>query len=91
MSGELCPIGAKLGTDVLSLANRLLKNPITGMAVCCARAASGDNTAAPPRGHWSREIRALKPVAKIQASLFKLMHGGALASSQQAVACVIMK
>jgi hypothetical protein len=37
MSGELCPIGVKLGTDVLSLANRLLKNPITGIAVCCAR------------------------------------------------------
>jgi hypothetical protein len=32
MSEELCPIGVKLGTDVLSLANRLLKNPITGIA-----------------------------------------------------------
>jgi hypothetical protein len=42
-------------------------------------------------GQWSREIRALKPVAEIQASLFKLMHGGALASSQQAGACVILK
>jgi hypothetical protein len=56
MSGKLCPIGAKLGTDVLSLANRLLKNPITGIAVCCARAASGDDTAAPPssakRARW---------------------------------------
>jgi len=34
--------------DAESSAERLLRNPITGIAGCCARAATGDAMAAPP-------------------------------------------
>jgi hypothetical protein len=36
-------------TRAESSADRELKKPITGIAGCCARAASGHTTAAPPR------------------------------------------
>jgi hypothetical protein len=40
--------GVLIGAAAESLADRLLRNPITGVAGCCARASSG-HTAAPPR------------------------------------------
>ena len=47
-----------------SLGERLLRNPITGIAGCCARAASGHAAAAPPSSVMNSRRLMLSPLAE---------------------------
>jgi hypothetical protein len=42
-------MGVELSSGAMALGSTALRNPITGIADCCARAAIGYATAAPPR------------------------------------------
>src|SRR6516164_954859 len=87
----------KATTDTLSLANLLLRNPIIGIAGCCARAASGHAAAAPPSAasnsrrpmvtviRPSRARRVEGRIARLQCAVFTFKEGRMLVASTSVV------